>query len=46
MKTLMIRAYAGLRPYCPDHFPIVSPVEEVPGFYIAAGHEGWYWSDQ
>lgn len=41
MKNInVIRAYAGLRPYCPDHFPIVSPVEEVPGFYIAAGHEG------
>ncbi len=36
----VIRAYAGLRPYCPDHFPIVSVVEEVPGFYVAAGHEG------
>jgi glycine/D-amino acid oxidase-like deaminating enzyme len=36
----VIRAYAGLRPYCPDHFPIVSAVEDVPGFYIAAGHEG------
>ncbi len=36
----VIRAYAGLRPYVPDHFPIVSGVEEVPGFYIAAGHEG------
>lgn len=36
----VIRAYAGLRPYCPDHFPIVSSVEDVPGFYVAAGHEG------
>jgi glycine/D-amino acid oxidase-like deaminating enzyme len=36
----VIRAYAGLRPYCPDHFPIVSAVKDVPGFYIAAGHEG------
>jgi sarcosine oxidase subunit beta len=35
-----IRTYAGLRPYTPDHLPIVSEVEEVPGFYIAAGHEG------
>ncbi len=23
-----------------DHLPIVSEVEEVPGFYIASGHEG------
>lgn len=35
----MIRCYAGLRPYTPDHMPIISdtPVE---GFYIASGHEG------
>ena len=36
----VIRTYAGLRPYVDDHFPIVSSVENVPGFYIAAGHEG------
>lgn len=35
-----IRAYSGVRPYCADHLPIVSEVDEVPGFYIAAGHEG------
>jgi len=41
MKDInVIRAYAGLRPYVNDHFPIVSAVENVPGFYIAAGHEG------
>jgi sarcosine oxidase subunit beta len=36
----VIRSYAGLRPYVIDHLPIVSDVDEVPGFYIAAGHEG------
>ena len=36
----MIRAYTGFRPFTEDHLPIVSAVEEVPGFYIAAGHEG------
>ncbi|GIN71486.1 sarcosine oxidase subunit beta [Bacillus sp. J14TS2] len=36
----VIRTYAGLRPWTEDHLPIISPVEEVPGFYIAAGHEG------
>jgi glycine/D-amino acid oxidase-like deaminating enzyme len=36
----VIRSYAGLRPYVPDHLPIISEVEQVPGFYIAAGHEG------
>lgn len=35
-----IRAYAGLRPYVHDHLPIISDVEQIPGFYIAAGHEG------
>jgi len=35
-----IRTYAGLRPYTPDHLSIVSQVDEVPGFYIAAGAEG------
>nr|MBC7243847.1 FAD-binding oxidoreductase [Chloroflexota bacterium] len=35
-----IRIYAGLRPYTPDLLPIIDGVEEVPGFYIAAGHEG------
>ncbi len=36
----LIRTYTGLRPWTPDHLPIVSEVEELPGFYIAAGHEG------
>lgn len=36
----MFRSYAGLRPWTPDHLPIVCHVDEVPGFYIAAGHEG------
>ncbi|MBP1969150.1 sarcosine oxidase subunit beta [Virgibacillus natechei] len=36
----MIRAYTGFRPWTKDHLPIVSTVEQVPGFYIAAGHEG------
>jgi sarcosine oxidase subunit beta len=35
----IIRSYAGLRPYTPDHFPIISETR-VPGFYVAAGHEG------
>lgn len=35
----VVRAYAGVRPYTPDHMPIISGTP-VPGFYIAAGHEG------
>lgn len=36
----MIRTYTGFRPYTEDHLPIISSVEKIPGFYIAAGHEG------
>ena len=36
----MIRAYSGVRPYCVGHLPIVSAVDGIPGYYIAAGHEG------
>jgi glycine/D-amino acid oxidase-like deaminating enzyme len=36
----VIRTYCGLRPWTADHLPIISRVDEVPGFIIAAGHEG------
>lgn len=36
----IIRTYTGFRPWTEDHLPIISEVEKVPGFYIAAGHEG------
>lgn len=36
----IIRTYTGFRPFTEDHLPIVSGVAEIPGFYIAAGHEG------
>src|SRR5699024_10154807 len=36
----MIRAYTGFRPFTEDHLPIVSEVDEMPGYFIAAGHEG------
>jgi sarcosine oxidase subunit beta len=35
-----IRAFAGLRPYTPDGLPVLGPVAAVPGFFMAAGHEG------
>jgi glycine/D-amino acid oxidase-like deaminating enzyme len=35
----VIRSYAGVRPYTPDHQPIISETE-IPGFYVATGHEG------
>ncbi|WP_163971868.1 NAD(P)/FAD-dependent oxidoreductase [Oceanobacillus halotolerans] len=39
-EMTVIRTYAGLRPWTEDHLPIVSHVDAVPGFYVAAGHEG------
>ena len=35
-----IRSYAGVRPFVEDHLPIVSEVDTLPGYFIAAGHEG------
>ena len=39
-RVNVIRAFAGLRPYTPDGLPILGPVADVPGFFMAAGHEG------
>ncbi len=39
-KVGLIRSYAGLRPWSPDHLPLIGPVAAVPGFYLATGHEG------
>lgn len=39
-RVNVIRAFAGLRPYTPDGLPILGPVDAVPGFMMAAGHEG------
>jgi glycine/D-amino acid oxidase-like deaminating enzyme len=39
-NAAIVRAYAGLRPWTPDHLPIVARVEAVPGLAVAAGHEG------
>lgn len=36
----VLRSYAGLRPWSPDHLPLIGPVEAAPGFYLATGHEG------
>lgn len=35
-----MRAYAGLRPWTPDHLPLIGPAPDVPGLYLATGHEG------
>ena len=36
----LIRSYAGLRPYSPDHRPIIGRTERLRGFFLATGHEG------
>ncbi|MDX9872610.1 MAG: FAD-binding oxidoreductase [Clostridia bacterium] len=35
-----IRFISGLRPYTKDGLPLVGHVQDVPGFFMAAGHEG------
>lgn len=35
-----VRSYAGVRPFVEEHLPLITQVDEVPGYYIAAGHEG------
>ncbi len=39
-KVRIIRSFAGLRPYTPDGLPVLGPVQDRPGLFIAAGHEG------
>jgi glycine/D-amino acid oxidase-like deaminating enzyme len=39
-QSSVIRSYAGLRPWSPDHLPLIGQVEAVPGLYLATGHEG------
>jgi glycine/D-amino acid oxidase-like deaminating enzyme len=36
----LLRTYAGLRPYCPDHLPVIGSDPRVPGLFHACGHEG------
>jgi glycine/D-amino acid oxidase-like deaminating enzyme len=36
----LMRVYAGLRPYCPDHLPVIGADPRVPGLLHACGHEG------
>lgn len=41
LKSLnIIRTMGGLRPYTPDGRPLIGYVKGVPGFFMAAGHEG------
>ncbi len=36
----VLRTWAGLRPYTRDNLPIIGAVPNVPGLFMAAGHEG------
>jgi glycine/D-amino acid oxidase-like deaminating enzyme len=36
----LLRSYAGFRPYCPDHLPVIGPDPRAPGLLHACGHEG------
>ena len=33
-------AWAGLRPWLPDHLPAIGASRAVPGLWVATGHEG------
>jgi glycine/D-amino acid oxidase-like deaminating enzyme len=33
-------AWAGLRPWLPDHLPAIGPSRSAPGVWLATGHEG------
>jgi sarcosine oxidase subunit beta len=39
-KLRIAREVAGLRPWTPDHLPIVGPSSQFEGLWYAAGHEG------
>ena len=34
-----VRTYAGLRPFSPDHLPLIGPIGPE-GLFVASGHEG------
>jgi D-hydroxyproline dehydrogenase subunit beta len=36
----VIRTYAGLRPFSPDHLPVIGPFPEAENVCVATGHEG------
>jgi glycine/D-amino acid oxidase-like deaminating enzyme len=36
----VIRTWTGFRPATPDSLPLIGPWAQVPGLWIAAGHEG------
>lgn len=39
-RTPIIRAFAGTVELTPDHYPLLGPVEEIPGLWVSAGYNG------
>jgi len=39
-KVNFIRSFAGFRPSTTDGMPVIGEVGRLPGFFVAAGHEG------
>jgi len=39
-QVRVIRAYAGFRPYSPDHLPVIGVDPRIDGVVHACGHEG------
>ncbi|MFI9245101.1 NAD(P)/FAD-dependent oxidoreductase [Streptomyces sp. NPDC053086] len=39
-RVRALRAYAGFRPYLPDHLPAIGADPRAPGLFHACGHEG------
>jgi glycine/D-amino acid oxidase-like deaminating enzyme len=39
-EMTVMRSYGGVRPFVPDHLPVIGPDPRMPGLWHAAGHEG------
>ena len=39
-EVSVVRYFSGFRPYTPDGLPMLGKVDALPGFVMAAGHEG------
>ena len=40
LSVSLVRSFAGLRPWTPDHHPLIGPSARVEGLWYATGHEG------
>lgn len=39
-EAAIVRAFVGFRPWTPDGHPLIGPVANVPGLFLATGHGG------